>query len=82
MRRALILFAVTFLVPNIGNTKFYKSDFYYPNGEGPFPVIVLSHGRGGPSITYHKKAEGMARNGRAAVVLDHYSSRGEYGAKF
>ena len=82
MRKALILFALIFLVPDIGNTKPYKSDFYYPNGEGPFPVIVLSHGRGGPSITYHKKAEGMARNGRAAVVLDHYSSRGEYGAKF
>ena len=26
----------------------YKSDFYYPGGDGPFPVIILSHGRGGP----------------------------------
>ena len=82
MRRAIILFTAAFLVPNIAYAKSYKSNFFYPNGEGPFPVIVLSHGRGGPSIAYHKKAEGMARNGRAAVVLDHYSARGEYGAKF
>jgi dienelactone hydrolase len=60
----------------------YKSDFYYPGGDGPFPVIILSHGRGGPHSSYHKIAEAMVRNGRAAIVLDHYSARGEYGVKF
>ena len=29
-----------------------------------------------------KKREGATRNGRAAIVLDHYSARGEYGNKF
>ena len=60
----------------------YKSDFYYPGGDGPFPVIILSHGRGGPHSSYHKIAEAMVRQGRAAIVLDHYSSRGNYGVKF
>ena len=59
----------------------YKSDFYYPGGDGPFPVIILSHGRGGPHSSYHKTAEAMVRQGRAPIVLDHYSSRGEYGVK-
>ena len=60
----------------------YKSDFYYPGGDGPFPVIILSHGRGGPHSSYHKIAEAMVRQGRAAIVLDHYSARGEYGVRF
>ena len=60
----------------------YKYDFYYPDGYGPFPVIILSHGRGGPHSSYHKIAEAMVRQGRAAIVLDHYSARGNYGVKF
>lgn len=60
----------------------YKADFYYPGGDGPFPVIILSHGRGGPHPSYHQTAEAMVRQGRAAIVLDHYSSRGKYGVKF
>ena len=82
MRKVLTIFTIIFLLPEIGHTKPYKADFYYPNGSGPFPVVILSHGAGGPSIAYQKKAEAMARNGRAAVVLDHYSVRGDYGAKF
>ena len=82
MRNVLIIFTIIFLLPEIGHTKPYKADFYYPSGDGPFPVIILSHGAGEPSIGYHKKAEAMARDGRAAIVLDHYSARGDYGAKF
>ena len=82
MRKVLTIFTIIFLLPEIGHTKPYKADFYYPNGSGPFPVVILSHGAGGPSIAYQKKAEAMARNGRAAIVLDHYSVRGDYGAKF
>ena len=82
MRTIFILSALIFLLPEIGHTKPYKADFYYPSGDGPFPVVILSHGAGGPSVAYNKKAEGMLRNGRAAVVLDHYSARGDYGVKF
>ena len=80
--KPLILLLLIFLAPKIGFAKPYTADIYYPEGDGPFPVIILSHGAGGPSVVYKKKAEGMARNGRAAVVLDHYSARGDYGAKF
>ena len=80
--KKLMMLTLLFLLPETGYTKPYKVDIYYPSGVGPFPVIILSHGAGGPSIGYNKKAEGMARNGRAAIVLDHYSARGEYGVKF
>ena len=82
MKKVLIFVFLMALIPKIGFTKPYKADFYYPSGDGPFPVVIMSHGRGGPSVTYHKKAEGATRNGRAAIVLDHYSARGEYGRKF
>ena len=82
MKKLLIFIIITIFIPKISLTKSYKADFYYPNGEGPFPTIIMSHGRGGPSITYHKKAEGATRSGRAAIVLDHYTVRGTYGNKF
>ena len=82
LKKLLIFILIITLIPKIGFTKAYKADFYYPSGDGPFPVVIMSHGKGGPSVTYHKKAEGATRNGRAAIVLDHYSARGEYGRKF
>ena len=82
MRRILIIFSAIFLLSETGYTEPYKSDIYYPNGGGPFPVIILSHGRGGPHSSYHKIAETMVRQGYAAIVLDHYSSRGKYGFRF
>ena len=82
MKKLLIFILVIIFIPKISYTKSYKADFYYPNGDGPFPVVIMSHGRGGPSLTYHKKAEGATRSGRAAIVLDHYTNRGEYGNKF
>jgi dienelactone hydrolase len=78
----LILFAAIFLTSETGHTRPYKSDIYYPSGEGPFPVIILSHGRGGPHSSYHKIAKEMVGQGYATIVLDHYSSRGDYGVKF
>ena len=43
MRKELILFALIFLVPDTGNTKPYESEFYYPDGEGPFPAMGCNH---------------------------------------
>jgi len=61
----------------VSNAKSYKDKIYYPEGDGPFMVAILSHGRGGASPKYHKVAMAMAkRGGMAAIVLDHYSERG------
>ena len=53
-----MMVTLLFLLPETGYTKPYKVDIYYPSGVGPFPVIILSHGAGGPSVGYNKKAEG------------------------
>ena len=82
MLKILIIFVAIFFVSETGYTKPYKSDIYYPSGNGPFPVIILSHGRGGPHSSYHKIAETMVRQGHATILLDHYSARGEYGFSF
>ena len=82
MRKVLILFALLLVHPVVGQTETYKTDFYYPDGDGPFPVIILSHGRGGPNVSYHDMAALMVKQAYAAIVLDHYSVRGDYGTRF
>ena len=82
MKLGLMVFVFTLLFPSLGNSQSYKEEILYPNGEGPFPVVILSHGRGGSIKAYRRKASDMTGNGFAAIVLDHYSARGKYGAKF
>ncbi len=49
----------------------------YPKGDGPFPVMILSHGKGGPSRQYNRVANSItSSSGFATIVLDHYSVRG------
>ena len=53
---------------------FYRDDkemegrLYLPEGEGDFPVVVLSCGLEQPYTDYVEKAKGFAENGYAAVV--------------
>lgn len=82
MRNILIICLTAFLIPQLGFAKSYNAEFYYPTGNGPFSAIILSHGRGGPHSSYHKIAGTFVRQGHAAIVIDHYSARGEYGVRF
>ena len=47
MKKVFIFVFLMALIPKIGFTKPYKADFYYPSRDGPFPVVIMSHGRGG-----------------------------------
>ena len=55
---------------------FYRDDteldgmLYLPEGDGPFPVIVLCCGISQPYTDYEAKAQSFAENGYAAVVFD------------
>ena len=42
MKKVLIFVFLMALIPKIGFTKPYKADFYYPSGDGPFPVVIMS----------------------------------------
>ena len=47
-----------------------------PDGEGPFPVVILLHGCGGPRDVAPAYAETAARAGVAALIVDSLAARG------
>src|SRR3954467_12365816 len=47
---------------------------YYPKGDGPFPVIVFSHGLGGSREGYEYLGRHWASNGYVCVHLQHIGS--------
>ena len=81
MREIILLLGFLFF-PILGNAQQYEAEVQYPEGDGPFPIVILSHGAGGPSWAYQVFADEFLEQGFAAVVLDHYSQRGNYGVKF
>lgn len=46
-----------------------------PEGEGPFPVVLMLHGCGGERPFQHDIAELIARHGAVAVQVDSYAPR-------
>jgi dienelactone hydrolase len=48
----------------------------YPEGEGPFPAILLFHGCGGPRQSMTNYAARAAEKGCAAVIVDSLTPRG------
>lgn len=58
---------------------------YLPEGEGPFPTVVMISGLGMPYMFFNSEAKNIAKNGVAAVtfdcrgyVPDGYSSEGDF----
>ena len=50
---------------------------YRPDGEGPFPALVLLHGCAGISALHHWWAATLRTWGYVALVVDSFSPRGE-----
>jgi len=60
-----------------GNQKEYSAALMLPEGTGPFPAVVISHGAGGAAKGYYEHwGKSMVKWGFAAIVLDHYRPRG------
>lgn len=49
---------------------------YRPEGEGPFPAMVLHHGCGGPGRSIFGWASWLRAEGYVALVVDSFSPRG------
>ena len=47
---------------------------YYPQGQGPFPVLVYSHGLGGSYKTKRYLADFLTSHGFVCIHLTHYGS--------
>ena len=71
---------ITDISDTVSKITFYRDDtelggmLYLPEGDGPFPVIVLCCGLNQPYTDYEAKAQAFAENGYAAVVFDFASN--------
>jgi dienelactone hydrolase len=54
----------------------YTAHLTLPRGSGPFPVVVLSHGRGGAKRSHYGWGRQITEWGFAAIAMDHYTPRG------
>jgi len=60
-----------------GDQEKYSAVLMLPEGNGPFPVIVISHGAGGAGKDYYNHwGNNVVNWGFAAIVMDHYRPRG------
>ncbi|MEY4133462.1 MAG: hypothetical protein RL592_1520 [Verrucomicrobiota bacterium] len=50
---------------------------HLPEGPGPFPVIIVSHGAGGDWDTHFAQAKHLASHGYAVLCLEHVGSNRE-----
>jgi dienelactone hydrolase len=55
--------------------KSYSALLNLPKGNGPFPVAVISHGKGGAAPVFYTWGEKISEWGFAAIVFDHYGPR-------
>ena len=59
----------------------------YPKGEGPFPLVMVSHSSWGPEefyskwMTWHKRqAKKLQKKGIATMFIDHFTARDQIGS--
>ncbi len=50
---------------------------HLPQGDGPFPVVVVSHGAGGDWDTHYVQAKHLASHGYVTLCLEHVGSNRE-----
>jgi dienelactone hydrolase len=69
--------SVTFPTATPDKPTLIKSWLVRPDGNGPFPAVVLMHGCHGVMKQTFTWAEWLARRGYAALIVDSYGPRGE-----
>ena len=78
-RRAALL-ALVVLLSGCATTRYplvelepeLRGHVHAPEGDAPFPAVLLLHGMGGMREDYHVEAEFLARHGYLVLVLDYY----------
>lgn len=55
-------------------------EVYLPEGDGPFPGLIIIHGSGGVKSVYEEEARYLAEKGIAGLVIDYYSEVGQGGS--
>lgn len=57
-----------------------KGDLFKPEGQGPFPAVVLLHGCAGLNSAHYTMAKELVKQGYIALVVDSFSTRGIFDA--
>lgn len=56
--------------------KNYTAEFSTPEGTGPFPLVIISHGSGGVHPGLTRWSNDFKKIGLATIIMDHYGPRG------
>ena len=56
--------------------KDYTAEFSTPEGTGPFPLVIISHGSGGVNPGMTSRSNDFKKIGFATIIMDHYGPRG------
>jgi carboxymethylenebutenolidase len=65
----------------IGNTE-VSGYFYRPSGTGPFPAVLVLHGKGGQNLSIRDRASWFATQGYVAFAPDYFTPIGMTAEKF
>ncbi len=71
-----MIVAIFLVSYNIRAEETYKRIINVPQGSGPFPVIIYSHGSGGLGSAPDTWKQVLVDSGFATIFIDHYTPRG------
>jgi len=63
-----------YIIKDLGRNREIPVRIYYPQGKGPFPVLLYSHGLGGSYKTKTYLANFLTSHGFVCIHLTHYGS--------
>jgi len=72
----VLIMLISFAPYNIQAEETYKRNIDVPQGAGPFPVIIYSHGSGGLGNAPDTWKNIFLDSGFATIFIDHYTPRG------
>ena len=72
----LVWCTVFILLTGVVKAQKYSAELSTPEGSGPFPVIIISHGSGGLTPVQNNWSDYFNSIGYATITMDHYGPRG------
>ena len=72
----LVWCTVFILLTGVVKAQKYSAELSTPEGSGPFPVIIISHGSGGLTPVQKNWSDYFNSIGYATITMDHYGPRG------
>jgi dienelactone hydrolase len=74
--RFVVLLLVICVISYPSEGKNYTAEFSTPEGTGPFPLVIISHGSGGVHPGLTTWSNHFKKIGFATIIMNHYGPRG------